>query len=259
LYLFKLFGAFYPTVQFVYDEQNPTPNAYFFEENGVTPLVVTGGLAGCQPVKLEGMALIIATMVGAIAGGPPFNDQGWSCLGVASYATSAGILPNVWIGMQSVPIFKAGLEQVTELFNLIKPDHRGGSNTCMGVSTDCRITAMNAGFDMLPLPACASGAPDPALEVTGADGHVDLPHGTVTVSFNLNVDPLTASEPANYGFDPLADSFAAQVSKTDPTTVLVSVDLQEKTDYVLTVTGVLSEDKQPLVPGKNTAKFTATK
>ena len=259
LYLFKLFGAFYPTVKFYYAEQNLTPNAYFFEEYGVTQLVVTGGLARCQTVKFEGMALIMATMVGAIASGPPFNDEGWSCLGVASYSASASTLPNVWIGMQSVPIYKAGLQQITELFNLIKPDHRGGSNTCMGVSTDCRIAAMQAGFTMLPLPACAGGPPDPALEVTGADGVIGLPRGTVTVSFNMNVDPQTASQPANYGFAPLARTFAAQVSATDPTQVMVLVELVDGTDYVLTVDGVLSENQQPLVPGKNTANFTAKK
>jgi hypothetical protein len=256
LYLFKIFGAFYPTVKFYYDEQNLTPNSYFFEEYGVTQLVITGGLARVQAIKYEGMALIIATMIGAIASPPPFNDQGFSCLGVASYSAVGSTLPNVWIGMDSVPIFHLGLAQITEVFSYVQTSHQGGGDTCMNVSLDCRIQAMNNAFELLPLPACAGGPPDPALDVTGATGNVGVPHGHVTVTFNLNVDPITGSQPANYALEPLAPTFEAKISPTDPKSVVVIADLKRATKYELTVTGVLSDQQQPLLPGENTAIFT---
>jgi Big-like domain-containing protein len=88
-----------------------------------------------------------------------------------------------------------------------------------------------------------------------------VPHGTVIVTFNLAVDPATASQPANYAVDEKdsgdpARVFNAQVSPDDPATVLVTADLLPKTKYTVTVSGVLSTKQQPLVPGKVTADFT---
>jgi hypothetical protein len=259
LYLFKLFGAFYPTVNFLYDEQNQEPNAYFFEDGRVMNLVVTGGLAACQTVKFECMALVIATMIGAIASGPPFNEQGLSCLGSASYSAVGSTMPHVWIGMQVVPIIKAALVQVTELFGLINPDHQGGGDTCMDISLACRMDCMNAGFTIAPLPPCAGGPPTSALAVTGAKANFGVPHSTVTVSFNMNVDLTTANQRENYELDPLAHILFALVSANDQSKVLLTTDLRLKTKYKLTVTGVLSEEQQPLVPGDNTATFTTRK
>lgn len=254
-YQFKLFNAFYPHIDFFYDERNLMPNAYIFEEYGRLRVLMTGGMGRLECLKFEGLAAVIATMVGATTGGPPHNNLGFSCLGVASYGI-AGVLPEVWIGVQAAPIMAKGIDQITELFSYITDANKGGSDTCMNVSCDCRIQAMQAAFNLLPLPHCAGGPPDPALEVSTASGQTGQPHGTFTVTFSLPVDSTTASELGNYALEPLASAYSAQVSPTDPTTVVVTADLAAQTEYTLTVGGVLSIEQQPLMPGKNTAVFT---
>lgn len=254
-YQFKLFSAFYPHIDFFYDERNLMPNAYIFEEYGRLRVLVTGGMGRLECLQFEGLATIIATMVGATTGGPPYNDTGLSCLGVASYGI-IGVVPEVWIGLQAAPIMAKGIDQITELFSYITDANKGGSDTCMNVSCDCRIQAMQAAFSLLPLPHCAGGPPDPALKVSTASGQTGQPHGTFTVTFSLPVDPTTANELGNYALKPLASAYSAQVSPTDPTTVVVTADLAAQTEYTLTVGGVLSIEQQPLMPGKNTAVFT---
>lgn len=255
-YQFKLFGAFYPDIDFFYDERNLMPNAYIFKEYGRTRVLVTGGMARLECLQFEGMASVIATLVGSTFGEAPRRDDDFGCLGTASYNGVAGVLPEVWIGMQSVPIINKGIAQVTELFSYITPPNKGGGDTCMDVSCDCRIQAMQAAFTLMPLPHCAGGPPDPALEVSTASGRVSEPHGTITVGFNLPVDPVTAGELGNYALEPLASAYSAAVSKDDPMTVVIAADLAAGTEYTLSVAGVLSSEQQPLVPGKNSAVFT---
>ncbi|KVK96223.1 hypothetical protein WJ45_20130 [Burkholderia ubonensis] len=254
-YQFKLFGAFYPDIDFFYDERQLMPNAYIFEEYGRMHVLLTGGLARLECLSFQGLATVIATMVGAITGGPPRNSSGLSCLGTASYGGVAGVLPEVWIGLQSTPIITQGIAQITELFSYITEPNRGGSDTCMNVSCDCRIEAMKAAYQLLPLPHCAGGPPDPALEVTAATSRVGVPHDTFTVTFNLPVDPVTAIELGNYGLEPPVAAYSAQVSKEDPSTVEVAANLARDTEYTLTVVGVLSIEQQPLLPDKNVAVF----
>jgi hypothetical protein len=257
-YLFKLFGAFYPDIQFFYDEFNVMPNAYHFTEYGGTRIVVTGGLARCQHVQINGMAFILATLVAATSGSPPLNDNGQSCHGIAAYS-AASVLTQVWIGLHAVPVIKGGIEQLTTLFGCIGEGNRGGTDTCMNISTDCRIKSMQAAFQMLPLPHCAGGPPDAALVVSGVTGTTATTtsdHGSVTVTFNLPVDPETAQQIGNYGFDPHADTFSASVSPDTPSAVVIVADLTPATTYELTAMGVLTKDGEPLVADGTSGKFT---
>src|SRR6185437_1701858 len=182
--------------------------------------------------------------------GPPLYEEGVSCLGMAGYAAITGVLPYVWPGMQSRPIIQQGIPQIKDFLHYIPKKDQGGSDTCMRISTDCLIQSMNAAFQLLPLPHCAGGPPDPALEVDGAKGNVGEPHGSVTINFNLAVDTATATAPGNYAiqpanFGPPVPVFEAVIQSGDPTRVLVTADLQPKTQYTVTVTGVLSVDQQP--------------
>jgi hypothetical protein len=255
-YLFKLFGAFYP-IEFDYDERNVMPNAYYFEkDDGTGHVVVTGGLVRCKDMNYEGLALAIASVVGATTGGPPLNDSGVSCIGIAAYSAVGDVMTSVFLGLGALPIIKAGMPQLESLFARIQPKHRGGSDTCMNISTTCRIEAMNAAFNMMPLPYCAGGPPDPTLEVVGATATAGLPHSVVTVTFNAPVDQVTGLAPANYAFDPLAEAFAADPVAGNPSAVAIKVNLALKTSYTVTAVGVLSLDQQPLVPGQDTASFT---
>jgi hypothetical protein len=254
-YQFKLFRTFYPDIEFYFDERKLTPNAYLFTEYGKLRLIVTGGLARVQCLQFEGLATIIATMIAATTAGDPKNAQGMSCLGTASYGVP-GVLTEVWIGLQSAPIMSKGITQITTLFSYITDGNKGGSDTCMHVSCDCRIQAMQASFTMLPLPSCAGGPPDPQLEVSAASGQTGDPHGSVSVSFSLPLDPVSATELGNYLFDPLVQAFSVEIAEGDPSAVVIGADLAAQTKYTVTVYGVESSEQQPLVPGKNSAEFT---
>ncbi len=254
-YLFTLFGAFYPQIEFYYDERNVMPNAYYFEEYGTSRVIVTGGLARCHVIGFEGLALAIANVVGATTGGPPLNDNGLSCMGMAAYSAVGGVMTHVWYGLGAMPIIKAGLVQLQALFDCIDPTHRGGSDSCMNISTDCRLQAMQAPLSMLPLPHCAGGPPDPALQVAGATVFTGMPKSVVTVSFNMPVDQVTGLQPANYAFAPLAEVLSVRFSPGGAFHVNIEVGLVPNIPYTVTAVGVLSQDQQPLVPGKDSASF----
>jgi hypothetical protein len=128
-------------------------------------------------------------------------------------------------------------------------------NTCNYISIDCRLSAMNAARNTQPLPQCAGGPPDPTLEVVGAAASKQ-PDGTqVTVTFNEKVDKASAEALGNYAFNPLAVAFSATVDPTDASMVNIRVDIDAGVQYEVTVTGVLSETQNPLVPGHDSARF----
>ncbi|HEX8104897.1 MAG TPA: hypothetical protein VF533_19915 [Solirubrobacteraceae bacterium] len=255
-YLFAIHRGFFPDVVFYLDVENQLPNAYSFEEYDRRMVIITGGLIRMRDIGQEGMALVIAHCIGRFTGGKPLDEQGCSCTGQADYAAVAGVLPSVWNGLQWVPVAKAGIAQIGALFALVK-QHRGGSNACADPALDCRLAAMNAPLEMMPLPNCAGGPPDPALAVTGATGATGTPHGQVSVSFNLALDRTTAQQVANYQFEPTTKTYDAALGR-DGQSVQVAADVVEGIEYTLTVTDVLSAEQAPLDPGQGTANFTAT-
>jgi len=255
-YLLKLFGGFYPHIDFYYDERSLKPNVYYFEEYGVPRVIVTGGVGRCETLQIEGMALMIATAIGASTGGPPLNDAGFSCLGIAAYSAVGSVMSEVWIGLEAVPKINAGVAQLQALFKFIDKANKGGRDSCMNISTDCLIASMQASFNLMPLPHCAGGPPDPALKVASASAADGTPHSTVSITFNLPVDPTSVTSLGNYSFEPMANTFSASIDPSDPTTVLVAADLAPKTTYQVTVFGVLSSNNEPLVPSDTSAKFT---
>ncbi len=252
-YLFKLFGAYYPQIKFYYDERSLLPNAYYIEQFGTASVVITGGLVRCRALRYEGLALVIATVVGAVTGGPPYNRSGQSCLGMAAYSAVGGVLGDIFFGLKAVPIIKGGMAQLQALFkNISAPSP---VDNCMNISPACLLQSMQASFDLMPLPHCAGGPPDPELEVVGATVVAGKPNSVVTVTFNLPVDPVTGTAPANYAFDPLAETFSASLVQDNASAVAITVDLAAKTSYTVTAVGVMSQDQQPLVPGKASASF----
>lgn len=254
-HLFTLFSGFYPDITFFYDVQNPTPNAFFFEEYGQKTFVLTGGLVRMEALGYDGLAFIVARSVAADVGDPPLNDDGYGCVGQTDYTAVSAIIPYVWIGLTGIPVAKNAIAQLTDLFTDIK-QYRNGTGSCMNPSIDCRLQSMQAALDLLPLPHCAGGPPDPLLEVSGASGVTGTPHGQVTISFNLAVDPETAQDLGNYVIDPHVASYSAAVVSGDPKSVVVEADVEAGQEYSLDVVAVLSSDQQPLIPGKSEATFT---
>jgi hypothetical protein len=252
--LFRQFRGAYPHIAFRYDVATSLPNAYVFQEHGQDTVVVTSGLVRTDGVGREALAMVIAHSVGAFYGGPPLDAENYSCTGQADYAAVAAVIPYVWPGLQGAPVVKAGLAQLTALFAAVT-DGGAGPDQCTQPSLDCRIAAMQAALRMEPLPECAVGPPEPRLEVTGASAVASDPTGepTVTVSFNLELDPDSAQAIANYSFEPPVKVHS--ISLGQDMQVDIWADVEADAYYELTVLRVLSADKNPLVRGKNKASF----
>jgi hypothetical protein len=257
-YLFKVFTGFYPGVHFYMDMHNPLPNAYSFKEYGETFVVVSAQLARTKAMHYEGLALAIAHELGHLYGGDPVDRFGYSCTGMADWAAVSAIIPYVWMGVLSKPMVQPGIDQVKEFFSYIDPRDREGvpGNTCNRISIECREKALAAGAtNIIPLPECAGGPPDPTLAVVGATAGEQEDGTYVVVEFSAPVDPATAELVSAYMFDPSAPATAAAMEVGEPARVRVTVALNKDVEYGAWAFGVLSTDGHPLIAGQNVAHF----
>lgn len=257
-YLVKLFKGFFPGVTFYLDVENEVPNAYSFIEYNTPFIVVNGGLIRTKCMGFELLALVIAHELEHLYGGDPKGENGYTCEGMADYAAIAAVFPYIWFGMYSYTYRAAALDQVQVFFNFINEENKGGmpGNRCNFISIDCRLSAMAAASSTKDLPYCAGGNADPNLQVTGASAVQNGQYADVTITFNVAVDAATASALGNYVFRPKTAAYKAAVSPTDPAAVIVTADILPGTDYLVSVYNVLSDNDEPLVPGKNQATFT---
>jgi hypothetical protein len=257
-YLFKVFAGFYPSVHFYMDTHNPLPNAYSFREYGEIFVVVSAQLARTQALHYEGLAVVIAHELGHLYGGDPKDRFDYTCTGMADWAAVSAVIPYVWMGAFSKPIVEPGIDQVKEYFGYIDPQHREGApgNTCNRISIECREQALAAGAtNIIPLPQCAGGPPDPTLTVVGATAG-EAEDGTyVVVEFSAPVDPATATLVSAYMFEPSAAATAAAMEAGEPARVRVTVAIERGVEYGVWAFGVRSADGHPLIAGENVAYF----
>lgn len=251
-YLFKMFGAFFPDITFYYDANNMMPNAYAFRQYGRTFVVVNCGWTLIEGIYIQGIAMTIAHLVAELnrENSVPTDVNP---IGLADFNVYPIFLSIYYNAQQAAMMYNAALNQMKKVFSFIKK-HRKTKN----ISLDCRLKAFENSIGGLPLPNCAGGPPDPALELVKitAEKPAGAAHAIVSITFNLQVDPASAAAIGNYFFDPMATVFAASVDSKDSKKVNLEVDIKPKTEYYGVVTGVLSIRKQPMVTGKNGAKFT---
>lgn len=254
-YLFKLYKGFYPDIHFYLNLENETINAYSFREHGMKIVEVAVGLVHLDAVQFESLAVIIAHEIGHLTGGEPLNSAGYSCEGQADYVGVGAVIRTVWYGKFFGEIMEPALLQLQNIFNLIVPEiDREGipGNTCMYISTDCRMKAMTSAMRSMPLPECAGGPKEPFLEVTGAEA---VSGEEVVVSFNVAVDKATAEEKKNYILKPYALVTKAVADEEDPSKVRLTTTLEANVLYNLKVVNLLSADGHPLITSKSTATF----
>lgn len=253
-YLFRLFGAFYPEITFYYDQNNMFPNAYGFQQYGRKFVVVTHGWTQIEGIYFPGIALTIAHMVAALNDGSLPGKV--NLIGAADYAVYPIFLSLFYHASDAVDNYNLALEQIKKVFGYIE-QHEKHKKHVGEISLKCRIKTFEASIVGYPLPHCAGGAPDPALEVVEVSAtnpkNSDAP--VVSITFNLPVDPDTATGLGNYLLDPAATAFSAAVDDSDPKKVHLVADIKPDTEYYLVATGVLSVNKQPMVRGKNGGKF----
>lgn len=252
-YLFSLFGGFYPDVTFYYDQHNMTPNAYAFKQYDRKFIVVSGGWTLVEGLYFQGLAMTIAYLINAV---DQTDSQSTNISPTAKwdYDVYPIFLSIYFFAADAVKNYNLGLNQIKTVFGHIK-DNRNPPDR---ISLDCRLQTLEASIAGLPLPHCAGGPPDPALEVVNVSA--DFPETSkkpvVTIEFNMPVDTESATAIANYTFDPAATAFSAAVSEDDPKTVNLVAEIEPETEYVVVASGVLSVDRQPLIPDKSGGKFT---
>jgi hypothetical protein len=257
-YLFKVYGAFYPGVNFYLDAESLEPNAWSFREYGMSHVVVSGALGRLKDLGLQGMGVVVAHELGHLFGGQPQNGLGYTCEGASDYAGVAAIMRQAWLGTLYGTMARTGVAQVETLFGYLDPGSTHPESTCDGISLRCRSAAMMAGMNGLPLPACAGGEDITYLEVTGADAEEVEGAARVTVRFNVPVNPDTATDPANYLFEPYAEVLSAEASTADPAHVVLTTGIVDGGTYRVRVVNVLSADNEFLFPGFDHATFTYT-
>ena len=251
-YLFRLFKAFNPDITFYYDQNNMLPNAYAFEQYGNKFVVLTIGWTMMDGIYFHGIAMTLSHMVNTLnqKNSVPVDV---SPLGKADYDVYPSFLSLFYFAPDAVKNYNLALTQIKTVFGYIKK-HRKPIGQ---IGLNCRISTLEASINAKPLPHCAGGPPDAALEVVSVKA--SLPKGAktpvVSVTFNLPVDPDTATFLGNYFLDPSATAFSATVNSSNQAVVDLSMDVLPNTDYYLVATGVLSSKHQPMVTGKNGAKF----
>lgn len=252
LYLFKLFKAFYPDITFYYDQNNLTPNAYSFHEYGCKFVVINCGWTLLEGLYYQGIAMTIAHMVAAL-NNEDLVQKDVSPIGKADYDVFPIFLSVFYNPQAAVLNYNAAFTQIKNVFSYIKK-HRKPIGR---ISLDCRLDTLQASIKGMPLPHCAGGPPNPALEVLSATAVVPEGSGrpVVTVTFNMPVDPATATAIGNYMFDPGIIVYSAVVNEADPAVVNITGDVLPLIDYYLVVEGVLSVNHQPVIVGKNGVGF----
>jgi hypothetical protein len=252
LYLFDITRAFFPNTTLLLDWEENLPNAYAWDAWGQQMIVITGGLARITTLRRDGLALILSTMLA-------YRYPDIVCMGDADYKGPFLILREMWQDDLYFDVMDNALPQISELFDYIAPDHRGGQpgKICIVPSTECRMKTYQAAYSMLGLPDCAKTPVTEPFELKQARA---LSLSQVAVTFSRPVNPPTAESAENYLLQPQATVTAARLNPNNASRIDLDVEgLAATTSYLLTVKDVLSEDNVPIDPQHDTATFKTPK
>ncbi len=254
-YLFEVYNAFYPDVNFYLDWSNTSPNAYAFTEYGRQFIVIPGGLVRVDGLQEEAYAMIIAHMLAYFSGEEPVDADGMSCMGQAAFFGTGTILRQAWNGNAWFNMALKGREQLVNFFDLIDPTNKEGNpaDVCGDPSIDCRIKTIEVAISGGDLPVCAGGETEGALRVVIAEPD-DLVPTSFTVQFSEAVEISSAENINNYALTPPVPINSALRTADDTVTVDAAVD--PATTYIVTVMNVVGESGSTLSPFNQTAQFT---
>jgi len=244
LYLFQQSQKMYPDIVCILDWNNRTPNAYAWEASGQKYIVFCGGLIRLKGLYLDGLSLILGSLQASL--------QAQACVCEWDYAATSSILRTAWPDSILAKLVPAGIAQVQDYFKAARdappPD---GMDPCDAPTLDCRIQSYWAGFSFDNLPDCAGVFPRYLMIGTA---YATMDNLTVSIVFNDQLDPATATDIANYAFSPTATITAAALSPGDARQVDISVsDLAADSYYVLLLQNLQSVHGAPLGPDQNKA------
>lgn len=251
LWLFDIFGAFFPAPIFLVDWQNPLPNGYTWDVNRQRYILLTGGLLRVATLGQEGLSLVIAHLVSAAGG--------IDCVGPADWDAVFFKTREVWRDNLFFQAFDDGLKHIEKLFSYVSEEHAKAdpANRCDQPSLECRLLAMDAAASMRKLPECAN--PDIWFGLVSAQSGRQLRF--VGLKFNSELNKETAESTDNYKITTELDDaevtiVAATLGAIDQSEVRLRVSgLKPHTLYKLVVENVLSSKETPIDPAHNSADF----
>jgi hypothetical protein len=251
-WLFTIFHAFYPDINFILDYPNRNANAYAMYLGDQKNIIIQGGLLRTDKLLWEGKALVLSYLVSRFNGGAPYGNDGLTCKPQADYAI-VGVLTNVFYPLYPDVIYNS-LNQVTELFNSLESKKDDPVTGCHSTTLDCRIETYKNAMQYDSLPACAGGKTN-LLRVLNAQGQKD---GSAVVNFSDFLNIEEASDVKNYQVEPEVRITKAEVSKTNDSVRIVG-DFNVGIEYTVTVINVHSNLGSSLDPVANSATFTIPK
>lgn len=252
-YLFKIFKAFYPEVNFLSDWSNEDGNAYVTTLDNEYYLILQGGLARCKPISIEGLAIIISHELGHIYGGDPKRPDGFSCDTQSDFYATRIVMRKVWYeDLYSQMVFP-GMEQIKVLFSYLS-DAEEKVEGCITPTLNCRIETLMAGATSPQLPKCAEGPCISYLVVIEAEAHHE---GEVDIYFNEEVNKKSAKKHQNYLFTPEVDIVSVKTTGTDHKVVRIIANFEKDSEYQVTVSNVTAKNGDALDPKLNHAVFKA--
>jgi hypothetical protein len=252
-YLFKIFKAFYPEVNFLSDWSNKGGNAYMTTLDNEYYLILQGGLARCEPISLEGLAIIISHELGHIYGGDPKRPDGFSCDTQSDFYATRIVMRKVWYEDLYSQMAFPGIEQIKALFSYLS-DAEEEVKGCITPTLNCRIETLMAGVTSPNLPKCATGPCIDYLVVVGAKANHE---GEVDIYFNEEVNKESVEEPQNYLFTPQVNIVSVKTTGTDHKVVRIIANFEKDCEYQVTISNVTAKNGDALDPELNHAVFKA--
>lgn len=245
-YVFSIASAFYDDIIFLLDWNNPTPNAWYFNQTKQNFIVLTGGLVRLPFMDVGGLSLIVSNLIA--------RYQGAKCTGDADYEGAFDVMRLMWMDDLYIDQLTAGLAQIEQYFDLIDPVNRkeDPNNICLQPSTQCRIDAMNNGSMMRGVPDCAKVPPAFRL-----DAAFPTANNVVVLDFSKDVDPVTVRNVKNYAIASTVKVRRARADASDQRKVELHVaGLKKGTEYTVTVKNILDMRGQLISADFDSAKFT---
>lgn len=155
IYIVKLFGAFYPDIDFRIDWWRRNVNIVSFPAKGALPakVVITGGMLRVEMLDLASLSLAVAFSVANVTADPdkqknvPYSD----------YTGAAAVMRNVWWEMDFVTKMEEAIEQLRPFFKFI-PLNFGQADGPKYPSGMCRLQTYQNALPLAGIPDCAKSA-----------------------------------------------------------------------------------------------------
>ncbi|MGN6662931.1 MAG: hypothetical protein ACTHK6_01800 [Solirubrobacterales bacterium] len=252
-----LVRGFYPGFTYYIDWNRNEPNLHAFEQYGQKIILLSGGLARMKGFGFTGLTMAVGHGVGRFLGGKPQATDTYSCTGVADLYAFGVVSRKVWFGKFWLKQSMAASEQLTELFQLISPEHAEGNplNVCEEPSIACREETWTAGLAGEALPECAGGPPPPPLKLEQV---LQSGENELKVVFSQAPTESAAKDVAHYELTPMVKITKASVDSQRDFIVVLEVEDLAPDKYTLTCTGLESIYGGKLKPDPASVEFEIT-